>query len=552
MLMSRLMARVFRLPPPRSRAVTIERDVAVPMDDGVELLGDLYTPAGPGPHPTILVRSPYGRAGVLGVLFGRLFAERGYRSFVQSTRGTFGSGGEFRPDFPERADGLATIRWIERQSWFDGRLAMNGPSYLGAVQWAVADDAGPSLRALCTHVTYSNINGYRYAGGSFALGDLLEWATMIAQQETTRFRWVRTILGTHQRRIDRVVNRLPVVELDQQVTGRAVGFWRDMVEHASCDDPIWAPIDHSARVPATQAPVLQVTGWYDIFLPIQLADHRALVAAGHRPRLVVGPWTHAEGPAAGAQTLESLRWLDRHLGRDGPSTDPDLRPVRIFVTGAEQWRDVDCWPPAGHGPERWHLHEGGRLDGAAPAVSEPDAYTYDPADPTPSIGGNIMRRSGGRRDQARTERRADVLTYTSEPLPRAVEVIGDVSAEVHVGSDCAHFDVFVRLCDVDAKGRSVNVCDGLQRVAPTQSPPPGGTTAVSVTLWPTAHRFEVGHRIRIQVASAAHPRYARNLGTGEPLATGTTMRPARITVHHDPDHPSAIVLPVGVPEGSTA
>jgi len=549
MLVTRLVDRVFGLPPPRSRAVGVERDVPVAMDDGVELLADLYTPAGPGPHPTVLVRSPYGRAGFVGALFGRVFAERGYRVVVQSTRGTFGSGGEFRPEFPERADGLATIRWIERQPWFDGRLAMNGPSYLGAVQWAVADDAGPSLRALCTHITYSAMSRYRYFGGSFALGTILEWATRLARQDTTRFGWARALLGTHQRRVDRVVSRLPVVELDEQVTGRRVGFWREIVEHASSDDPFWAPVDHSARVPAVGAPVLQVGGWYDIFLPVQLADHQALVAAGHRPRLVIGPWTHLAIPGTAAQTRESLRWLDRHLGADGPATDPDVRPVRIFVTGAEEWRDVECWPPPGPAPQRWHLHGGGRLDPALPSAGEPDRYTYDPADPTPTVGGNETGRSGGRRDQARTERRADVLVYTSDALATSVEVIGDVTATVHVGSDCEHFDVFVRLCDVDAQGRSVNVCDGLQRVAPPSSPPAGAATAVSVTLWPTGHRFGVGHRVRVQVASGAHPRFARNLGTGEPLATGTSMRPARLTVHHDPDHPSAITLPVRAASG---
>jgi len=103
------------------------------------------------------------------LLLGRVFAERGYRVVMQSCRGTFGSGGVFEPNFHERADGLATIRWVERQSWFDGRLAMNGPSYLGGVQWAVADAAGPALRALCAHVTYSNIASHWYRGESFAL-----------------------------------------------------------------------------------------------------------------------------------------------------------------------------------------------------------------------------------------------------------------------------------------------------------------------------------------------------------------------------------------------
>jgi len=172
------------------------------MDDGIELLGDLYQPPSPGPHPTILVRSPYGRAGPVGLLWGRVFAERGYQAFVQSCRGTFGSGGRFEPNIHERADGLATIRWVQTQPWFDGRLAMNGLSYLGGVQWAVADAAGPCLRALCPHMTYSNIAEYWYRGDSFALGDMLDWTMMstskrpVASNSCPRFSKVDSAAST--------------------------------------------------------------------------------------------------------------------------------------------------------------------------------------------------------------------------------------------------------------------------------------------------------------------------------------------------------------------
>jgi predicted acyl esterase len=162
---TRVLARLMSLPPARDRDVAEELDVGITMDDGVVLLADLYAPAGAGPHPTVLVRSPYGRRGPLGLLLGRVFAERGYRVVMQSCRGTFGSGGIFEPNVNERADGLATIRWIEARPWFDGRLAMNGPSYLGGVQWAVGDDEGPSLRALCTHVTYSDITRFWFRTG---------------------------------------------------------------------------------------------------------------------------------------------------------------------------------------------------------------------------------------------------------------------------------------------------------------------------------------------------------------------------------------------------
>ena len=542
---SRLVQRVMSLPAALDRRVEVERDLRVPMDDGVELAADLYTPAGSGPHPTVLVRSPYGRRGPLGLLLGRVFAERGYRVVMQSCRGTFGSGGVFAP-FHERDDGLATIRWIERRPWFDGRLAMNGPSYMGGVQWAVADAAGPSLRALCTHVTYSYIASHWYRGGSFALDDAIGWTSMVAEQETERFRAVKTALETGVRRIDRVVDDLPIARLDERVVRRQLDFWHELVDHASSDDPHWAPVDDSARVAEVTAPVLQVGGWYDIFLPTQLGDYDRLVAAGNQPRLVIGPWTHASPAGFRAQINESLHWLDRRVRGVAPAgaAGPSL-PVHLFVMGADIWCDVASWPPPGYRPERWHLHPGGRLDPADPTDSDPDTYTYDPADPTPVVGGTQLRRSAGRRDQARTEARPDVAVFTSEVLTTDVEVIGEITAQIHVSSDLEHFDVFVRLCDVDTRGRSYNVCDGIERVSPQRwARPPDCTWAVRVALWPTAQRFRAGHRIRVQVSSGAHPRFVRNLGTAEPIATATAMRVAHQAVHHDPDHPSAIILPV--------
>ena len=547
-VISRLIERVMTLPAAIDRAVAVERGLRVPMDDGVALVADVYTPAGAGPHPTVLVRSPYGRGGPLGLLLGRVFAERGYRVVLQSCRGTFGSGGVFEPNFNERADGLATIRWIERQPWFDGRLAMNGASYMGGVQWAVADDAGPSLRALCTHVTYSNVTRHWYRGGSFSLEDAIEWTTLVSEQETGRFGLVKDLLGTRLRRIDRVMAGLPIAQLDERVLGRRVPFWHDFVDHPSSEDPFWGPVDHSARLAAVRAAVLQVGGWYDIFLPIQLADHRALVAAGNQPRLVVGPWTHTAPRGFAAQLNESLRWLDRHVRNvDEVSAGAGSceHPVRIFVMGADAWRDVASWPPPGYRHQRWHLHPGRRLDPAIPSDSDPDAYVYDPADPTPVVGGTLLRRSGGRREQSRIEARADVVVFTSDVLTTDVEVIGEITAEIHVSSDLEHFDVFVRLCDVDTDGRSYNVCDGIERVSPLRWPrPTDGIWTVPVVLWPTAQRFRAGHRIRVQVSSGAHPRFVRNLGTAEPIATATTMRVAHLAIHHDPLHPSAIVLPV--------
>jgi uncharacterized protein len=215
--------------------------------------------------------------------------------------------------------------------------------------------------------------------------------------------------------------------------------------------------------------------------------------------------------------------------------------VRLYVMGEEAWRDFDSWPPAGYSPRSFCLQPGGGLSGEPPGEAPPGRYLYDPADPTPAVGGVRMGvgRMSGRQDNTALEARADVLTYTTPVLDQDTEVIGEVSAEIWFRSSLAHADVFVRLCDVDPRGRSRNVCDGLTSLSGA-----GEISCVTVALWPTAHRFRRGHRIRVQVSSGAFPRYARNPGTGEPHVTAVTLCAADQEVYHDEAHPSAIILPV--------
>ncbi|MER6959948.1 CocE/NonD family hydrolase [Streptomyces sp. NPDC000618] len=278
--------------------------------------------------------------------------------------------------------------------------------------------------------------------------------------------------------------------------------------------------------------------WYDIFLPGRLRDHRVLQDAGRsRLRLTVGPWSHTSvgmGQVAFAEALEFGLPLAR-------GEEPAERaPVRLFVMGEEKWRDFPSWPPPGYEPRRFHLQPGGALSPEQPSASSPDGYRYDPADPTPAVGGVRMAFGvkSGRVDNTALEARPDVLTCTTAVLDKDVEVIGDISAEIFFRSSLPCADVFVRLCDVDADGRSTNVCDGLTSLTDAER-----TSSAEVALWPTAYRFKRGHRIRVQISSGAFPRYNRNPGTGEPRAIATTLRAAHQQVFHDPAHPSAVILP---------
>jgi putative CocE/NonD family hydrolase len=235
-------------------------------------------------------------------------------------------------------------------------------------------------------------------------------------------------------------------------------------------------------------------GWYDIFLPWQLRDYRVLREAGKQPYLTIGPWAHSSNESIFYGIRESLTWLNAQLRGDRSGLRQS--PVRIFVTGANEWRNFSDWPPPGVQDQRFHLQPGGALAPDLLATSEPDHYRYDPANPTPQLSGPLLAGKALPTDNRSLEARSDVLTYTSAPLDQDLEVIGPVQADLYVKSSLEHTDFFARLCDVDLQGKSINVCDALLRIVPGRPAPEGdGTLRVIIDLWPTAHRFRAGHRL---------------------------------------------------------
>jgi putative CocE/NonD family hydrolase len=213
--------------------------------------------------------------------------------------------------------------------------------------------------------------------------------------------------------------------------------------------------------------------------------------------------------------------------------------------GTRTWQEFSQWPPAGE-TQRWFLGRWGTLGTEPPSESAADRFHFNPRDPTPGVGGATLNvRNAGRRDQRRREHRHDVLTYTSPVLTDDLTVIGPLSATLYLRSSLEHTDFHVRLCDVSPKGRSFNLSDGIVRLAPgSVQKQPDGSFPLEISLWPTANTFKKGHRIRVQVSSGAHPLFARNAGTGEPLTTGANLLSADQEVFHDEARPSSIALPV--------
>ncbi|HKS97954.1 MAG TPA: CocE/NonD family hydrolase [Rugosimonospora sp.] len=540
-MVGRMVDRLLGLAPAPVADIEVWRGLRVPMPEGAVLLADRYAPADAGPMPVVLVRGPYGRGGFWGAVFGGVLARQGLQVLVQSVRGTFGSEGVFDAMHQERADGLATAAWVRAQPWCDGRLAGAGLSYLGYTQWALAPYLDPPLHAACLAITASEFNSHHYPGGAFNLYDALSWTVQIGRQED-----VSPLRGqidpVQQRRTRRAEAHLPLRGADTVALGRPSKFWQDVVAHAEPGDGYWAAADHSPAVARLTTPVTMATGWYDLFLPWQLRDFRTLREAGRTARVTIGPWAHSDPPALRADIRDQVQWLRAHLLGDALPGSP---AVRAYLQHADRWLEFAEWPPAATRPTPLYLHPGGALDWQPAPASEPDSFVYDPSDPTPSVGGPLLDGRNRQRDNRPVEARPDVLVYTSAPLPRDLDLMGDVSAAVHVRTEVPHADVYVRLCDVDTRGVSRNISDGILRLRPGAAPVAAdGTVTAAVGMWPTGYRLRAGHRLRVQVAGGAFPRFARNHGTGEPVADAVTMRPCRHEVHHDPAHPTHLLLPV--------
>jgi uncharacterized protein len=558
--------------------IEIETDVEMTTRDGICLRADVLRPAdAPGPLPTLLQRTPYDKSQALRGADPDVLAlvRAGYAVVIQDVRGRYASDGEFEPFRDEAADGAETIAWAAAQPWSDGAVGMFGASYVGATQWLAAGEAPPALRAIAPLVTSAELHdGWAYQGGAFELGFGLLWNSehladltgdgAPGAPGTPAAPGPRDDFAGH-------VARRPLRAL---ADGRALGaFHGDWLDHPARDD-WWERLTPAAARAAVAVPALVVGGWYDLFLRGTLADYRRLREAGagdasRETRLVVGPWSHAVWGGAFPQraygwraasaeldlTALHLRWFDRHLR--GADAEPEP-PVRLFVLGADRWREEQAWPLPDAEPTPFHLGAGGSLSEAAPAAGGEDVYRYDPRDPVPTTGGATflpgqeVGACAGPLDQRAVQARADVLTYVTPPLERDVEVAGAIELVLHVSSSAPDTDFTGKLLDVHPDGRAELLTDGIlrarwRRSATVPEPlEPGEVAELRIDLGATANRFAAGHRIGLEVSSSNFPRFDRNTNTGGTIAheTDADAVVAVNRVHHGRERPSRLVLPV--------
>ena len=549
--------------------VDLRLNELVPMRDGVKLSADLYLPRTTGTLPTVLIRTPYSNNIADMIRKGRALANRGYACVIQDVRGRWDSEGDYYPFFNEANDGYDTQEWIGHQAWSNGKIGMSGASYPAAVQWLSAPLRSEFLTCIVPRVMCNNyFEDLIFPGGAMQLNVAITWGMR------TRARTAQSIDSHNWTELFRT---LPLTDVAAKV-GEDVGFWQDWINHPT-DDDYWQPLKLTDRFDEFTVPVLEMSGWYDLYGYRSFKHFNGLrqhggSPAARQPKLIVGPWAHrlSECPCTGdvdfgvASMLDldaiELRWFDYWLkGIDnGVIDDP---PLRIFVMGINQWRDEGEWPPARADWQEWHLHSGGHANTAIgdgllsriAAADEPsDHFIYDPNYPVQTHGGSNCCTPDvvpwGPYDQRPVEMRSDVLCYTTEPLAADVEVIGPITVILHAATDGLDTDWTAKLVDVSRTGYAMNLCDGILRAryhdsfADPNLLEPGLVYEYTIDVGATANVFRKGHRIRIEISSSNFPRFDRNPNTGHPFGQDAELRTAKQTVLHSRDYPSRIVLPV--------
>ncbi len=547
--------------------VKVEFDRRIPMRDGVTLSADFYRPDSDGRYPVILSRTPYLKTPRDKEALDRLryFAARGYIVVVADARGRGDSGGVFVPYREDGRDGYDAIEWCASQPWSTGKVGTLGGSYTAKNQWLAAVLQPPHLAAMVAMVSPSD--------------PFVEWPTGVPIPMDVS--WHHFTSGHVLQSLDavdwnKVHHHLPLLTMDEALR-RTLPYWREMFEHPQLD-AWWETHRYQNKFDRVHVPVLHISGWYDdeqVGTPLNFAGMvkgAATEEVRRSQKLLMGPWPHGVmaqptklgevefGPSAKIDlTGAILRWFDHWLkGIDtGLMSEP---PVRIFVMGANRWRDEADWPPQRAQRVKYFLHGQGRanslfgdgsLSTAEPAGEEPrDRYTSDPLRPVPFVTEPTFAQIGGPDDYRPVERRDDVLVYSTEPMTEDTEVTGPIRVQLYAASSAPDTDFMAKLLDVWPDGYAQRLCDGMVRARFREgmdrpSPiEPGRPYGYDIDCWNTSQVFKKGHRIRLEVASTAFPKYDRNPNTGAPLGRSAEMKTADQTIYHDREHPSHIVLPI--------
>lgn len=562
--------------------VDLEKDVRIPMSDGIGLYADIYRPRGAGERlPTILIRTQYNKAPYRERGLAKrgdvayMFASQGFAVVVQDIRGRFSSGGTFQLAESDVDDGYDTVAWVASQPWSNGKVGGYGCSTLGINQVMMSQRRPPALAAIVP----------QSAGG--ALHNNPYDVVISGVPRISSLSWFRETTNQRPQVLEKVDYRkmlltLPVADMADRAGG-APNDWRDWVAREPRDS-WWRQFRFFDENSRPNVPALFVANWYDLpdaalELFNRFKSQSASELARRNQYVILSPTLHCEAERAttpymaGERNLGDirqdywsiyLRWFNHWLR--GGQGDINMPHVQYYLMGANRWKSAETWPLPGTQFVPYYFSSSGHAntsngDGrlsTTMASGSADHYRYDPLKSTP-LASNYGRLDGAT-DQREADLRPDRLVYTTEPLRSGVEVTGPLRAVLYVSSSARDTDFVVQLSDVYPDGRVFDVASGIARAryrdaytAPTRAQEdyrhlslltPGRVYRIEVKVGATGIWFPPGHRIRVQVTSAYFPSFARNLNTGGNNSTKTATVVATNTIYHDQRRPSHIILPI--------
>jgi predicted acyl esterase len=524
------------------------------MRDGVKLAANVYKPAGTGPWPVVMTRTPYLKDGRIDkehdpdgskmrealVKQARHYTDAGFVFVHQDVRGKGRSQGFYAAFENDVEDGYDSVEWAARQPWSNGKIGLSGGSAMGITSNEAAMAAPPHLKAAYVVVAPYDLMQNSYMGGVLKEKDVLGWSKGQGVSDE--------VLNTQRRRVG--------------------------------DDIFWNRGAMSTNRKYIQIPIYNVGGWYDIFDHGNISNFEYLQNQGAKgargnQKLLMGPFGHGqlsgnlEYPGFDRLNLagdQEIRWFDYWLkGVDNGIMDEP--PVSYYMMAAAEKGALSPksrmltsanWPPANR-EVRYYLTPDKALTGKAPSGDGVKmSYRFDPADPVPTVGGANLTFDRGPMDQRVIPARQDYLRFQTPALDKDLTIAGPVKVELYGATNGLDTDFMAKLVDVYPDGYEALVLDAPVRARfrhgrmpdDVKMMTPGAPEEVDIDLWSTAITFEKGHRIALHITSSNSPRFEVNPNTGE--APGEHRQPPRVatnTVFMDAAHPSALVLPVVYPDG---
>ncbi len=560
--------------------VVVEHRVAMKTRDGVTLYADVYRPDGEGSYPVLLQRTPYNRQNASD--FGRTAVAHGFMVVVQDVRGRYESEGEWYTFKHEIDDGYDTVEWAAALPHSNGKVGMFGGSYVGATQMLAAISHPPHLAGICPVVTASNYHeNWTYQGGAFEQWFNESWTSGLAQDTLNREIGAASNAMVGSKVLP--LKRYPLFNTQMGAepadwTGKLAPYFLDWLDHPTYDS-YWKQWSIEENYASIQVPALTIAAWYDIFQGGSLKNYMGMKAgagntaarAGQRLMVIIGG--HAgNGRTIGAvdfgadapfdENAVTLEWYE-YLFQGKQNVYATEKPVKLFVMGENKWRYEDSWPLERAKQTHYFLHSAGKansatgdgtLSNSTAGHDGPDTFTYDPANPVPTVGSQLccdpVHLPAGPRDQQDVEKRSDVLVYSTPALEQDTEVTGPILLDLFAKSSAVDTDFTAKLVDVWPNGFAQNLTEGILRARyrnsrSTAEPiTPGKIYEYKIDLWSTSNVFLKGHKIRLEISSSNFPRFDRNLNNGKDAATSSDFVKAENTIYHDREHPSAVVLPV--------